>query len=192
MLAHQEGRVHHELEKVPQNVRTTLFYARDLAVAYCTSALKSEALTARVTSELAALKAEGPQARTCDANLAYLQALFFMAIVNENSGPVQSRNTSWIAEAVSIATYLNLHQSHSFEMGDTSDEDAPPKVARRVWLSLLVLDRFHASSTASPLLVAEDGARLAASDEEVMGPVAYQLVRKLSIGYSVILYPTTR
>ena len=115
-----------------------------------------------------------------------------MAIVIENSGPVQSRNTSWIAEAVSIATCLNLHQSHSFEMGDTSDEDAPPKVARRVWLSLLVLDRFHASSTASPLLVADDDARLAASDEEIMGPNAYQLVRKLRIGYSILLYPTTR
>lgn len=182
VLAHQEGRVHHELEKVPQNVRTALLYSRDLAVAYCTSALKPEALTTRVTSELAALKAEGPQARTCDANLAYLQTLFFMALVTENSGPVQSRNTSWIAEAVSIATYLNLHQSHSFEVGDTPDEDAPRKVARRVWLSLLVLDRFHASSSASPLLVAEDGARLAASDEETMGSNAYQLVRKFRIG----------
>ena len=192
MLAHQEGRVHHELEKVPQNVRTALLYARDLAVACCTSAVKPEALTARVTSELAALKAEGPQARTCDANLAYLQALFFMALVTENSGPVQSRNTSWIAEAVSIATYLNLHQSHSFEMDDTSDEDAPPKVARRLWLSLLVLDRFHASSTASPLLVAEDGARLAASDEEMMGSNAYQLVRKFRISYSILLYHTMK
>ena len=178
VLAHHEPRVHHELEKVPHNVRTALLCARDLAVAYCTSALKPEALSARVTSELAVLKAEGPQARTCDANLAYLQALFFMAIVAENSGPVHSRNTSWIAEAVSIATYLNLHQSHSFGMGDTTDEDAPAKVARRVWLSLVVLDRFHASSTASPLLVAEDSARLVASDEEIMGPDAYQLVRK--------------
>ena len=104
-----------------------------------------------------------------------------MAIVAENSGPVHSRNTSWIAEAVSIATYLNLHQSHSFGMGDTIDEDAPAKVARRVWLSLVVLDRFHASSTASPLLVAEDSARLVASDEEIMGPDAYQLVRKSKI-----------
>ena len=72
-------------------------------------------------------------------------------------------------------------------MCDTSDEDAPPKIARRVWLSLLVLDRFHASSTASPLLVAEDGARLAASDEEIMGSNAYQLVRKLRTGYSILL-----
>ena len=155
-----------------------MLYARDLAVAYCTSALKPEALLARVTTELAALKAEGPQARTCDANLAYLQALLFMAIATENSGPVHSRNTCWIAEAVSIATYLNLHQSHSFQMGDTTDEDSSQKVARRVWLSLVVLDRFHASSTASPLLVAEDSARVVVSDEEVMGPEAYQLVRK--------------
>lgn len=101
-----------------------------------------------------------------------------MAIATENSGPVHSRNTSWIAEAVSIATFLNLHQSQSFEMGDTTDEDSPPKVARRVWLSLVVLDRFHASSTASPLLVAEDSARVVPSDEEIMGPEAYQLVRK--------------
>lgn len=170
--------MHQELERVPHSVRAALLYARDLAVACCTSALKQEALSARVTSELAALKAEGPHARTCDANLAYLQALFFMAIATENSGPVHSRNTSWIAEAVSIATFLNLHQSQSFELGDTTDEDSPPKVARRVWLSLVVLDRFHASSTASPLLVAEDSARVVPSDEEIMGPEAYQLVRK--------------
>lgn len=177
MLAHLEGRVLHELEKVPPAVRTALLYARDLAVSYCSSALKPEALLARATSELAALKAEGPESRAWDANFAYLQALFFMAIVTENSGPVHNRNTSWIAEAVSIATYLNLHQSHAFDMGDAADDDSSPKVARRVWLSLIVLDRFHASSTASPLLVAEDSARLIASDESILGPDAYHLVR---------------
>lgn len=170
--------MHHELEKVPHAVRTALLHARDLAVIYCTSAFKPEALSVRATSELAVLKAEGPQARTCDANFAYLQALFFMAIVTENSGPVHNRNTSWLAEAVSIATYLNLHQSHRFELGDTADEDSSPKVARRVWLSLIVLDRFHASSTASPLMVAEDSARLVAADEIVLGSDAYHLVRK--------------
>ncbi len=101
-----------------------------------------------------------------------------MAIATESSGPVHNRNTSWIAEAVSIATYLNLHQSHRFELGRTADEDSSPRVARRVWLSLVVLDRFHASSTASPLLVGEDSARLVASDEENLGPDAYHLVRK--------------
>ena len=173
--------MHHELEKVPHIVRTALLYARDLAVTFCTSTLKPEALSVRVTSELATLKAEGPQVRTRDANLAYLQALFFMSLVTEASGPVLSRNTSWIAEAVSIATFLNLHQSHYFDIGDPNDEDAPAKVARRLWLSLVVLDRFHASSTASPLLVAEDSARLIESDEEIMGTNAYQLVRKSRI-----------
>lgn len=185
MLARLEGRVHHELEKVPPVVRTILLHARDLAVTYCSYALKPEVSLARAASELAALKAEGPQARTSDANLAYLQALFFMAIVTENSGPVHNRNTSWIAEAVSIATYLNLHQSHAFELGDTADEDSSPRVARRVWLSLVILDRFHASSTASPLLVAEDSARLVASDEDNLGPDAYHLVRKLKNHYTI-------
>ena len=170
--------MHLELEKVPPAVRTALLHTRDLAVSCCTSSFKSEALLARAISELAALKAEGPQARNSDANLAYLQALFFMAIITENSGPVHNRNTVWLAEAVSIATYLNLHQSHAFEMGDIADEDSTPKVARRVWLSLLVLDRFHASSTAGSLLVAEDSARLVASDEDILGPGAYHLVRK--------------
>lgn len=170
--------MHHELDKVPPAVRTALLHARDLAIIYCSSAVKPEGLLERATSELVALKAEGPQVRTRDANFVYLQALFFMAIVTENSGPLHNRNTSWIAEAVSIATYLNLHQSHAFEMGDTADEDSSPKVARRVWLSLIVLDRFHASSTASPSLVAEDGARLVASDEDILGPTAYHLVRK--------------
>lgn len=191
VLARHEGRVQHELEKVPPAVRTILLHARDLAVTYCSYALKPEASLARATSELGALKAEGPQARTSDANLAYLQALFFMAITTENSGPVHNRNTSWIAEAVSIATYLNLHQSHAFDMGDTSDEDSSPRVARRVWLSLVVLDRFHASSTASPLLVAEDSARLVASDEDILGPDAYHLVRiSLALGHvsHAILY----
>ncbi len=104
-----------------------------------------------------------------------------MVIATENSGPVQSRNTSWIAEAISIATYLNLHQSHSFAMGDTTDEDTPARIARRIWLSLIVLDRFHASSTASPLLVAEDSARLVTSDEAILGTDLYHLVRKLKI-----------
>ena len=170
--------MHHELEKVPPAVRTALLHARDLAVISCTSAGKPEALLERVTSELLVLKAEGPQTRICDSNFAYLQALFFMAIITENSGPVHNRNTSWMAEAVSIATYLNLHQSHRFELGGTADEDSSSRVARRVWLSLIVLDRFHASSTASPLLVAEDSARLVVSDEENLGPDAYHLVRK--------------
>lgn len=170
--------MHHELERVPHAVRTALLHTRDLAVTYCISAFKPEALLARAASELAALKAEGPQSRTCDANFAYLQALFFMAIVTENSGPVHNRNTSWLAEAVSIATYLNLHQSHRFDLGDAADEDSSPKVARRVWLSLIVLDRFHASSTAGPLMIAEDSARLIETDEDVLGSDAYHLVRK--------------
>ena len=173
--------MHHELEKVPPAVRSALLYARDLAIAYCTSAVKPEPLLARVTSELAPLKDEGPQARSREGNLAYLQALSFMAVATENSGPVHSRNTSWLAEAISIATYLNLHQSHSFATGDATDEDSPAKIARRIWLSLIVLDRFHASSTASPLLVAEDSARLATSDEAILGTDLFHLVRKLKI-----------
>ena len=170
--------MHHELENIPHAVSKALLNARQLAVISCTSALKPETLLAQIPSELAALKAEGPHARNCDANLAYLQALFFIAIVTENSGTVHSRNTSWIAEAVSIGTHLNLHQSHSFDMGDATDEDAPAKVARRVWLSLVILDRFHASSTASPSLVAEDSVRLVSSDEAILGLDAYHLVRK--------------
>lgn len=173
--------MHHELENIPHAVRTALTHARQLAVTSCTSVLKPEALLARIPSEFAALKAEGPHTRNCDGNLAYLQALFFMAIVTENSGTVYSRNTSWIAEAVSIATHLNLHQSYSFDIEDATDEDAPAKVARRVWLSLVVLDRFHASSTASPLLVAEDTVRLVALDEAILGHDAYHLVRKFKM-----------
>ena len=173
--------MHHELGKVPHAVCTVVLDARDLAVACCTSAVKPEGLSARVASNLAALKAEGPQARTREANVAYLQALFFMAITTETSGPVHSRNTSWIAEAVSVATHLNLHQSHSFELRNTTDDDAPAKIARRIWLSLIVLDRFHASSTASPLLISDDSARLMASDEEILGSDLYHLVRKSTI-----------
>ena len=131
-----------------------------------------------MTTELAALKVDGPETRGVDANFALLQAMVFMAIIAENSGPVQSRNTSWLAEAVSLASYLNLHQSHRFDMGDPADGNSGPKVARRLWLSLLVLDRFHAISTASPMLIAEVNSYLIEADAITLGIHLYPLVRK--------------
>ena len=120
---------------------------------------------------------EGPETRAFDANFALLQAMVFMAIIAENSGPVHSRNTSWLAEAVSLATYLNLHQSDRFDMGDPADGNTGPKVARRLWLSLVVLDRFHAIGAASPMLIT-DVDFLIEGDEYILGFNLYHLVRK--------------
>ena len=121
---------------------------------------------------------EGPETRGFDANFAFLQAMVFMAIIAENSGPVHSRNTSWLAEAVSLASYLNLHQSDRFDMGDPADGNSGPKIARRLWLSLVVLDRFHAIGAASPMLISELDCCLMEGDEYNLGFNLYHLVRK--------------
>lgn len=74
---------------------------------------------------------------------------------------------------------------HVYKATAEGDHDSEEKIARRLWWSLIIMDRFHASSFATPLMVAESNVALYPGDEYVLGPMMYQLARKLSLSYAI-------
>lgn len=150
------------------------FCAAVTAVAYANSDNK----TRRASELLAALQRDEPTSRASHDNLVYLQALIFMDIATEHSGPVRNQNTTWIAIAVSIASHLRLYLNNEPEAAEIGPVYPSSKAERRAWLVLVVLDRWHAASIASPLLVVDESVHLLPSDRALLGVTAYELVRE--------------
>ena len=122
--------------------------------------------------------------RGLSANLIHLQALLFMAVQAGNHPPRSSRSQStgytmlWLTQAVGLAYQLKLHVQRQPEKGAESDPDSDDKLARRAWWTLVIMDRWHASSTASPLLIPDSSVVIYREDRALLGESIYQLARE--------------
>src|SRR5262249_18070552 len=104
---------------------------------------------------------ESAATRTTATNLVYLHTLILMVLEADNHGPATMRGqlgaprAEWLGRAVGVAFFMKLHtqrQSVEGRWGD-GDADSDEKLARRTWWILMILDRWHACSTSSPLLI---------------------------------------
>lgn len=124
--------------------------------------------------------------RSHPANLVQLQTLMLMAIQasSQPSNSLQSQSgvspTMWLSSAVGLAYQLRLHIRKSPEKGTENDPDTEENMARRVWWSLVILDRWHASGYASPLMIPDSSVVLYREDKALLGDSIYQLARKLA------------
>lgn len=85
-----------------------------------------------------------------------------------------------LGSAVGLAYSLKLHfHKHSEEMAE-SDPDSDDKLGRRIWWSLVIMDRWHASSTSSPILIPDGSVVVYPEDQALLGESLYQLARKFT------------
>jgi hypothetical protein len=124
-----------------------------------------------------------PAMRTMPANLLYLQTIVLLSLEADNHGPATMRGhgpprAALLGAAVGLAYNLKLHQNLSWENSANGDSDSDEGLGRRAWWVLVVLDRWHAVSTSSPLFVPDSSVVLVPEDQVLLGVVPFHIARK--------------
>lgn len=121
-------------------------------------------------------------ARSFPLNIIYLQTMLLLAIEAENRNPRSSGSGAfsrsvWLGSAVGLAYSMKLHLHKKSEKISEND-DADDKLGRRLWWSLVIMDRWHASSTSSPVLIPDSSVVVYPEDQALLGQNIYHLARK--------------
>jgi hypothetical protein len=113
-------------------------------------------------------------------NLVYLQVMLLMAIEADNRDPARGQvgfpQSFWLGSAVGLAYSMKLHIQKPQQ--SDNDPDAEERLARRIWWSLVIMDRWHAASTASPLMIPDTSVVVSQDDQGLLGESLYHLARK--------------
>ncbi|KAI9676738.1 MAG: Glucose-responsive transcription factor [Trizodia sp. TS-e1964] len=139
--------------------------------------------TKRAIDLITASQFENAATRTMSTNLIYLQTMILMALEADNHGPATMRGqlgpprAVWLGSAVGMAYFLKLHIIRYREKFSDADHDSDAKLARRIWFVLVTLDRWHASSTSSPVLIPDTSVVLLPEDQILLGDSAFHLAR---------------
>jgi len=121
---------------------------------------------------------------TMSSNVIYVQTLILMALESDNHGPATMRGkigpprSEWLGRAIGMATHLKLNVPRSRESMLEGDADSDDRLGRRVWWILFILDRWHASSTASLIQIADHSSSLLAEDQLILGESTYHIARE--------------
>lgn len=128
--------------------------------------------------------------RSSSTNIIYLQIMMLLAIEANNQprelveGEIAQSPSVWIGTAVGFAYSLRLHLYKPLDKSN-NDPDSDDKLARRVWWSLVMMERWNAATTTCPLQIPDSAAQIYPDDQSLLGEVAYHLVRKFN---PVVLY----
>jgi hypothetical protein len=120
-------------------------------------------------------------------NLIYLQIMLLLAIEADNRDPASTRGQAgppqsvWLGSAVGLAYSMKLHVQKMSSQQSENDPDSDDKLARRIWWSLVIMDRWHAASTASPLLIPDTSVVVYPEDQALLGENVYQLARESTV-----------
>jgi hypothetical protein len=124
-------------------------------------------------------------------NLIYIQIMLLMAIEADNRDPASTRGQAgppqsvWLGSAVGSAYSMKLHVQKMSSQQSENDPDSDDKLARRIWWSLVIMDRWHAASTASPLLIPDTSVVVYPEDQALLGENVYQLARESTVSSNV-------
>ena len=124
--------------------------------------------------------------RTSVMNLVHLQTLILTAIATDNYGPSSLKGEhggaskpSVLGRAVGLAYSMRLHvPSLNTDSEIESDLDSDENVATRAWWTLIMLDRWNAISTSSPLFIPNDSVVILPSLRALLGEGVFHLARK--------------
>jgi hypothetical protein len=140
--------------------------------------------TRKAVSLISASQFENSGSRNLSTNIVLLQTMILLAIEADAHGPPANRTQSgptqsvWLGSAVGLAYSMKLHMPTPIDTAPDSDMDSDEKVARRTWWSLVILDRYHASSTSSPVMIPDTSVVLLPDDQHVFGEDTYHLASK--------------
>ncbi|EMR63592.1 putative c6 finger domain-containing protein [Eutypa lata UCREL1] len=127
--------------------------------------------------------------RTPVMNLVHLQTLILTAIATDNYGPLSLKGehggaskASVLGRAVGLAYSMRLHMPRLETNSDTElDPESDENVATRAWWTLIMLDRWNAISTSSPLFIPNDSVVIVPSLSTLLGEGVYHLARLSNI-----------
>ncbi|KFY32141.1 hypothetical protein V493_00475 [Pseudogymnoascus sp. VKM F-4281 (FW-2241)] len=178
LLSTSTGNVAARLANAPPLLKDAFLEALSVAVRPPTDSVS----TRRAASLVSTCQFDNTTTKTLSDSLLLLSAQILMAIEAGNHGPSSARGAGsqavWLGAAVGHAFSMKLHTSHT---GEGEDDDSLSNLSRRIWWSLVILDRFHASGTSSPLLIPDTSAVLRLDDVDVLGEPMYHLARLSSI-----------
>lgn len=186
LLPHSKPRLRQRLAAASITIREALLESLYAAVrSNPSSSTRTSPANPRRACELCvAAQFESNDARDPTAqNLLYLQSLILMALEADNHGPATIRGASrlpraaWVGSAVGYAYNLKLHHNRVGERFAQGDPDSDEKLGRRAWWVLVVLDRWHAISTSSPLFIPDANVVLLPEDQILLGLTPFHLIR---------------
>ncbi|KAI5787810.1 hypothetical protein FPQ18DRAFT_262738 [Pyronema domesticum] len=187
LLPHSKARLRQRLAAASITVREALLEALYAAVRSNPSCPPSSIpANPRRACELCVasqFEAQDPRSSTA-TSLLYLQTTILMALEADNHSPATTRSgtsgmpkAAWVGSAVGLAYAMKLHCNRTVDRYTHSDPDSDEKLGRRAWWVLVVLDRWHAISTSSPLFIPDSNVVLLPEDQTLIGLTPWHLVR---------------
>ena len=152
--------------------------------------------TPKATHLIMASQYENCSVRSFSTNLIYLQIMILLAITAENQATTRGQAgppaAFWLASAIGFAYRLKLHTNKKPEMFLETDNDAEEKLARRIWWSLVIMDRWHAAGTSSPTHIPDESIVMYEEDQALLGGEVYNLARKYARSSNICMLITSQ
>ncbi|KAI1101265.1 hypothetical protein F4804DRAFT_16282 [Jackrogersella minutella] len=190
LLAASKARVEGQLAQCPQLLRGAFVEALYLSMQSFVSVpgLYTNVDISSVTRMITEWESDSTP-RTSTMNLVHLQALTLTAMTTDNYGIPSLKGehggpskASVLGRAVGLAYSMRLHVSTSDRTVDGQLEtDSSENIAIRAWWTLIMLDRWNAISTASPLFIPNDSVVILPSLNVILGENVYHLARLSNI-----------
>ena len=181
LLPENESQLSSNLEAVPADLRQ----AFNSALATAAKAATSGAYPADVknaSDQYGAIRKGATSGPAVD--LVSLQTLALLALIDDLDGPASSRDGSWLGSAIAKANSHHLSKSSA-----TPDNSEIGPLLRRVWLSLVLLDRWHTASICGATLISDDDIHVDESDHILLGSSSYHLLRESCPSLQSLPYP---
>ncbi|KAI9756210.1 MAG: transcriptional repressor general negative regulator of transcription subunit 4 [Chaenotheca gracillima] len=193
LLPTTKERLHSRLSRCPATLREAFLealYATTRGLPGSSIAPSDRQNIRKANDLIAASQFDQMASRSPSINLIYLQAMLLMTLEADNHGPAAMKRplgpprSVWLSSAVGLAYFLRLHIGPSRERIANDELDRDERLGRRIWWILVTLDRWHALSTASPVLIPDTVVTLMPGDQRLLGDQIYQLARvSLVIGH---------
>lgn len=185
LLPHSKSRLQQLLDSAPVLIRDAFLEAVYAAIHSSPSFSQRPSLPPsrpRRAAELCLAAQYDSSVSSRSAKLILLQTMILLALEADSHGPRASgpSRATWVGSAVGLSHSMKLHYFDSgAEESAGGDSDTDEKLGRRAYWVLVVLDRWQAISTNSPLLIPDGTVVLMPEDQQLLGVAPFHLVRKL-------------
>lgn len=182
LLPDSKAELHLHLVKTSGPVREAFLAAFQTLVKPVASTSASDPQNVQVSSKavrlLMALQFEDAASRSFFDNLVYLQAMLLMVMTTDMDVVASSQPPVWYPLAICMSTFLALRARQPYKHNTDPETTELEKLARRAWLLLMTLDRWHAASSLNPVLTPEKGVTLLRQDSALLGDVGFHFARE--------------
>jgi len=180
-----DAKMENPLTSCPKSLKSALHAALSVA----TSTLSASSLAdidngaARQAADLfATAQYEFVPGDSFLTDLVCIQIMILLALEVESRGPTPlgPSYTQWLSRAISLANTARLYVYKKSQVSNVAnDHDPETEFVRRIWWTLVIMDRWHASSTSSHALIPDEAAALYVEDQELLNDNLYHLTRNL-------------